>query len=148
MGHQHVLRSHINDRCKARGCFKIDGLYCNRGLNYLIIVYILCSFMLIINNYVMQNYTCTHNHTEYLVEKLRLVEHVDVIHYRTHLLLPRHSPPLFVLHPCLMSTGGGWSSHTPPLFVLTSIYYEFHICCFSLDHISEQLRLVEHCQGP
>jgi hypothetical protein len=40
--------------------------------------------------------------------------------------------------------GRGWSSHTPPLFELTSIYYEVHIWCFSLDHISEQLRLVEH----
>jgi hypothetical protein len=44
----------LNDRCKVHGFFKSDGLYCNRGLNYLIIVYILCSSMLIINKYVMQ----------------------------------------------------------------------------------------------
>jgi hypothetical protein len=46
-----------------------DGWYCNRELDYITIIHIVCFFKLILNDHIVQNNTYTHGHTEYLVRK-------------------------------------------------------------------------------
>jgi hypothetical protein len=43
-----------------------DSWCCNGGLDYLIVVNVVWSFTLILNNHIVQNGTCMYDHTEYM----------------------------------------------------------------------------------
>lgn len=102
---------------KVCRCFNGDGWWCNRGPDYLVVVHILWSIMLILNDHVVQNDTYMHDHTKHLVGKIMIwVSELWKWALRIPKILflsPSVCPPgMHHTSADLESMGGGWSSQT------------------------------------
>jgi hypothetical protein len=129
------------------------------GHGYLIVAYILCSSMFILNDRVVKNDTCTYDCTEYLLRKRRTWTSDDMKNqaWGAQML----SLSLYVLFSmqqtsiALESIGVEWSSQTPATrgrghhrdhtIGCTHVHSLWiHISCFSLEYTSEQRWLVKN----
>jgi hypothetical protein len=144
------------DGCKDHRCFTSDDWWYNKGLIYLIVVHIVCSSILVLNDHVVQNDICTYDDTKYLVAKIMTWDSEGMKRaLRPQMLSLSLSAHMKQTSTTLESMWGEWYSQhwalwvddidkIVPLPVLMSIHHEVHIWCFSPEYINGQRWLVEH----